>query len=67
MGMLTLGCYQSQQLQMAPISSPDVHPGQVETQEMRVLAPAGVSDHPVRLHALSLTFSCRQTSGYDYG
>ena len=27
---------------MAPISSPDVHPGQTETQEMRVLAPVGV-------------------------
>ncbi|KAI0675734.1 gamma-adaptin [Trametes maxima] len=33
----------SQQLQMAPISSPDVHPGHVETQEMRVLAPAGAN------------------------
>ncbi|OSD05519.1 Adaptor protein complex AP-1 gamma subunit [Trametes coccinea BRFM310] len=33
----------SQQLQMAPISSPDVHPGRVETQEMRVLAPVGAN------------------------
>ncbi|KAI0820784.1 Adaptor protein complex AP-1 gamma subunit [Trametes gibbosa] len=31
----------SQQLQMAPISSPDVQPGRTETQEMRVLAPVG--------------------------
>ncbi|KAI0366986.1 gamma-adaptin [Pilatotrama ljubarskyi] len=33
----------SQQLQMAPISSPDVHPGRLETQEMRVLAPVGAN------------------------
>ncbi|KAL1941179.1 hypothetical protein VTO73DRAFT_7391 [Trametes versicolor] len=33
----------SQQLQMAPISSPDVAPGHAETQEMRVLAPAGAN------------------------
>ncbi|TFK86977.1 gamma-adaptin [Polyporus arcularius HHB13444] len=33
----------SQQLQMAPISSPDVHPGRTETQEMRVLAPPGAN------------------------
>ncbi|KAH9852182.1 Adaptor protein complex AP-1 gamma subunit [Lenzites betulinus] len=33
----------SQQLQMAPISSPDVQPGHAETQEMRVLAPAGAN------------------------
>ncbi|KAI0352387.1 Adaptor protein complex AP-1 gamma subunit [Trametes cingulata] len=33
----------SQQLQMAPISSPDVHPGRAETQEMRVLAPVGAN------------------------
>ncbi|KAI0629306.1 Adaptor protein complex AP-1 gamma subunit [Trametes polyzona] len=33
----------SQQLQMAPISSPDVHPGRPETQEMRVLAPVGAN------------------------
>ncbi|KAI0731141.1 Adaptor protein complex AP-1 gamma subunit [Earliella scabrosa] len=33
----------SQQLQMAPISSPDIHPGRTETQEMRVLAPVGAN------------------------
>ena len=35
------GGLQNQQLQMAPISSADVYPGRVETQEMRVLAPVG--------------------------
>ncbi|KAI0642162.1 Adaptor protein complex AP-1 gamma subunit [Trametes meyenii] len=43
----------SQQLQMAPISSPDVHPGHVESQEMRVLAPVGAN---VRLR-LRISFS----------
>jgi AP-1 complex subunit gamma-1 len=33
---------QSQQLQMLPMSNPDVNPGAVETQQMRVVAPAGV-------------------------
>lgn len=33
---------QSQQLQMLPMSSPDVNPGAVETQQMRVVAPVGV-------------------------
>ena len=33
----------SQQLQMAPISSPTIRPGSVETQELRVLSPVGVS------------------------
>ncbi|THH32493.1 hypothetical protein EUX98_g1677 [Antrodiella citrinella] len=33
----------SQQLQMLPISSPDVSPGATETQQMRVIAPAGAS------------------------
>ncbi|EJF64273.1 gamma-adaptin [Dichomitus squalens] len=33
----------SQQLQMAPISSPTIRPGIVETQELRVLSPAGAA------------------------
>ncbi|PSR72838.1 hypothetical protein PHLCEN_2v11335 [Hermanssonia centrifuga] len=33
----------SQQLQMLPMSNPDINPGAVETQQMRVIAPAGVS------------------------
>ncbi len=36
------GASQSQQLQMAPISSPTIQPGSVETQELRVLTPVGV-------------------------
>ena len=36
---------QSQQLQMLPMSSPDVNPGATETQQMRVIAPVGVSPH----------------------
>ncbi|KAF9071338.1 adaptin N terminal region-domain-containing protein [Rhodocollybia butyracea] len=36
----------SQQLQMLPMSNPDVAPGTVETQQMRVIAPVG---SPVRL------------------
>lgn len=34
---------QSQQLQMLPMSNPDVQPGATETQQMRVVAPPGVS------------------------
>ncbi|KIP10058.1 hypothetical protein PHLGIDRAFT_125886 [Phlebiopsis gigantea 11061_1 CR5-6] len=33
----------SQQLQMLPMSSPDVSPGATETQQMRVIAPAGAN------------------------
>ncbi|KAI0720900.1 Adaptor protein complex AP-1 gamma subunit [Fomitopsis betulina] len=33
----------SQQLQMLPMSNPDVHPGTVETQQMRVIAPVGAN------------------------
>jgi len=36
---------QSQQLQMLPMSSTDVNPGVVETQQMRVIAPVGVSHY----------------------
>ncbi|TCD63708.1 clathrin associated protein complex large subunit [Steccherinum ochraceum] len=43
----------SQQLQMLPISSPDVAPGATETQQMRVIAPAGAN---IRLR-LRLTFT----------
>lgn len=48
----------SQQLQMLPMSSPDVHPGAVETQQMRVIAPAGAN---VRLRLrISYTLGGRQ-------
>jgi AP-1 complex subunit gamma-1 len=30
---------------MLPMSSPDVNPGATETQQMRVVAPVGVSHH----------------------
>ncbi|KAG6333060.1 hypothetical protein ID866_6029 [Astraeus odoratus] len=33
----------SQQLQMLPMSSPDIHPGATETQQMRVVAPPGAN------------------------
>ncbi|OBZ73863.1 AP-1 complex subunit gamma-1 [Grifola frondosa] len=33
----------SQQLQMLPMSNPDIHPGSVETQQMRVMAPVGAN------------------------
>src|SRR6266702_5125312 len=36
-------CRQTQQLQMQPMSRPDVNPGTTETQQMRITAPAGVS------------------------
>lgn len=45
---------QSQQLQMLPMSNTDVRPGAIETQQMRVIAPPGVSPcllliyHPTR-------------------
>ena len=34
---------QTQQLQMQPMSRPDVNPGATETQQMRITAPVGVS------------------------
>jgi len=43
----------SQQLQMLPMSSPDVNPGAVETQQMRVVAPVGSA---IRLR-LRISFS----------
>ncbi|KAH9916322.1 adaptin N terminal region-domain-containing protein [Fomitopsis serialis] len=43
----------SQQLQMLPMSNPDVQPGAVETQQMRVIAPVGAN---VRLR-LRISFS----------
>ncbi|KDQ61446.1 hypothetical protein JAAARDRAFT_30884 [Jaapia argillacea MUCL 33604] len=43
----------SQQLQMLPMSKPDVNPGAVETQQMRVVAPVGSG---VRLR-LRISFS----------
>ncbi|KAI0924541.1 clathrin associated protein complex large subunit, variant 3 [Taiwanofungus camphoratus] len=33
----------SQQLQMLPMSNPDIHPGAVENQQMRVMAPVGAN------------------------
>ncbi|KIM83121.1 hypothetical protein PILCRDRAFT_819890 [Piloderma croceum F 1598] len=43
----------SQQLQMLPMSSPDVNPGATETQQMRVVAPVGSN---IRLR-LRISFS----------
>lgn len=42
-------CFQTQQLQMLPMSSPSINPGASETQQMRVMSPVGVR---------SLLFSC---------
>jgi len=47
----------SQQLQMLPMSNPDVHPGAIETQQMRVIAPPG-SNVRLRLR-ISFTVSGR--------
>lgn len=45
----------TQQLQMLPMSSPDINPGATETQQMRVMAPAGAQ---VRLRLrISFTMS----------
>lgn len=49
---LTWSLQKSQQLQMLPMSNSDIHPGATETQQMRVIAPAGV-----RLSALSFSFA----------
>ncbi|KAF8159667.1 adaptin N terminal region-domain-containing protein [Crassisporium funariophilum] len=49
----------SQQLQMLPMSNPNINPGAVETQQMRVVAPAGSN---VRLR-LRIAFSI---NGQDY-
>jgi len=43
----------SQQLQMLPMSNPNIKPGSVETQQMRVVAPVGSN---VRLR-LRISFS----------
>lgn len=55
---------QTQQLQMLPMSNSDVQPGATETQQMRVMAPPGVS------YCFSLTddalTSCSRICGYDY-
>ena len=36
---------QTQQLQMLPMSQPNVNPGATETQQMRIMTPVGVSLH----------------------
>lgn len=41
---------QSQQLQMLPMSNSDVQPGTTETQQLRVIAPPGVSPCPLTSH-----------------
>ncbi|KAJ7634129.1 adaptin N terminal region-domain-containing protein [Mycena polygramma] len=48
----------SQQLQMLPMSNPDINPGSVETQRMRVVAPIGSA---VRLR-LRISYSVGGTS-----
>ncbi|GBE86556.1 gamma-adaptin [Sparassis latifolia] len=51
----------SQQLQMLPMSNPDVQPGTVETQQMRVVAPVGAN---VRLR-LRISYSLAGRSIQD--
>ncbi len=63
---------QTQQLQMQPMSHPDVDPGATETQQMRVTAPVGVSLlHPTTISMCVLIQSSffwtrRVTSDYVY-
>lgn len=42
---------------MLPMSSPDVNPGAVETQQMRVIAPAGASILPLSSCLIILQFT----------
>lgn len=56
---------QSQQLQMLPMSNPDVRPGATETQQMRVLAPPGVSPCLPLIHETDFSRQSRMY-GYDY-
>lgn len=62
---------QTQQLQMQPMSRPDVSPGTTETQQMRVTAPVGVSiasSRPPTYRLITDFFlAYRPTSGYAYG
>lgn len=48
---------QTQQLQMLPMSNPNVSPGATETQQMRVVAPVGVSPSPSLIIKISHLFS----------
>lgn len=56
---------QTQQLQMQAMSSTTVNPGSTETQQMRVLAPAGVSLRPQKFTVQADKSSRR--SGYECG
>lgn len=51
----TLNLAQSQQLQMATMSNNTVAPGATETQQLRVLAPVGVSVNTQSTHVLRMT------------
>ena len=56
---------QTQQLQMQPMSRPDVSPGTTETQQMRVTAPVGVSiasSRPPTYRLITDFFPCVQAN-----
>jgi hypothetical protein len=54
---------QTQQLQMLPMSNPDVNPGVVETQQMRVVAPVGASNsNPLFRKILTVSLECCSTA-----
>jgi len=56
----------SQQLQMLPMSSPDVNPGATETQQMRVIAPVG-SNIRLRLRISFLVAGRAVQDQVDFG
>lgn len=56
---------QTQQLQMQPMSRPDVNPGATETQQMRITAPTGVSIEP--LYRVQRRFSFQLTDSFLFG
>ena len=54
---------QTQQLQMLPMSQPDIKPGTTETQQMRITAPPGVCTHFLRINwSPRLNMICRTQS-----
>jgi hypothetical protein len=57
---------QTQQLQMQPMSRPDVNPGATETQQMRITAPVGVSMSPVTQPIPSSLYNLYRSSDISY-
>lgn len=57
---------QTQQLQMQPMSRPDVNPGVTETQQMRITAPVGVSMSSVTQPIPSSLFNLYRLSDMSY-